>query len=347
MKVSALRSSAAAIALGIAATLTACGGQSSADAPRETSADPKWQAVLDAAYEEGELNLYNAASQQQNERMEAAWEARYPQIDLNITRGGPELPSRVSSQIESGTPGADAFLWSDVSWFERNKSELAELSDVPSSEGWSDDYWAIEGKAVVATRLPWSMIVWNTDKFPAGFDSYEDLLAPEVKGQLGSRSQVTASIAGYLDFLETRFGEDYLTGLAAQKPKFYSSVVPLMQAVASGEVGVSNVGVPATVMYLKERGAPIDYTYLTPGFSFEHGGAALKNSEHPNAAVLFMNWFMSEEGQTAYNGDGLGSAGREGIEGTLATNNDTLLDSTKYPPQEIAKWERKFHAWFG
>jgi iron(III) transport system substrate-binding protein len=344
---SALRFSIATIALGMAATLTACGAQSSADAPRETSTDPKWQAVLDAAYEEGHLNLYNAASQQQNERMEAAWEARYPQIDLKIVRGGPELPARVSSEIQAGTQGADAFLWSDAAWFERNESELADLSDVPETEGWSEDYWAVDGKAVVATRLPWSMVVWNTNKFPEGFDSYEDLLEPEVKGQLGSRSQVTASIAGYLNFLETELGNEYLTGLAAQNPKFYSSVVPLMQAVASGEVGVANVGVPATVLYLQERGAPIDYTYLTPGFSFEHGGAALKNSEHPNAAVLFMNWFMSEEGQTAYNGQGQGSSGREGVEGALSTDGDTLLDSTKYPPEEVAKWEAKFHTWFG
>jgi iron(III) transport system substrate-binding protein len=347
MNRSVLRASIAATAFALAASLTGCGASGGSDADRETSSDPAWQSILDAAYEEGELNLYNAASEVQNERMLEAWSERYPQIELKITRGGPELPARVAAEIESKTGGADVFMFSDTAWFERNKAELADISNVPSVEGWKENYWAVDGQAVVATTLPWSMVVWNTKIFPDGFKTYEDLLAPEVKGQLGSRSEVTPSIAGYLEFLEAELGDDYLEALADQKPKFYGSAIPLMQAVASGEVGVSNIGVPAAVLDLQESGAPIDYALMRPGFAFEHGGAALKNSAHPNAAVLFMNWFMSEEGQTAYNGEGQGGAGREGIDGALNLDDHALLDSAKYTPEELAKWKAKFHGWFG
>lgn len=336
------------LAVAVALSLTSCGGQTASDEERETSADPAWQSVLDGAYAEGELSLYNAASEVQNERMMDAWEERYPQIDLRITRGGSELPARVGAELGAGTKGADAFIWSDPEWFQENVDKLSDLSSAPSVTEWNDDFWAVEDKAVIATRLPWTMIVWNTDKFPNGFENYEDLLAPEVKGQLGSRSQVTVSIAGYLKFMEDQYGDKYMKELAKQNPKFYTSAVPLMQAVASGEIGVSNVGVPATVLDLQKVGAPIDYAYIDPGFAFEHAGGALKDAAHPNAAVLFMNWFMSEEGQQAYNGDGLGGAGRSDVEGALTVADSyTMLDSSKFPPEEIARWEAKFHGWFG
>lgn len=346
MRLSAIRTSIITVAL--AMSLSACVGVSAKDVPRETSSSPQWQSVLDGAYEEGTVSVYNAASEVQNDRMMEAWEERYPQIDLNFTRGGSELPARVGAELGSGTKGADVFMWSDPTWFEDNQDKIADLGSAPSAEEWDEDYWAVEDKAVIATRLPWTMIVWNTDKFPAGFETYEDLLAPEVTGQLGSRSQVTPSIAGYLDFMETEYGDEYMKDLAAQKPKFYTSVVPLMQAVASGEVGVANVGLPATVLDLQKVGAPIDFTYINPGFAFEHAAGALRGTENPNAAKLFLNWFMSMEGQQAYNGDGLGGTGREDVDGAINVDTGyTLLDSAKYTPEKISHWEAKFHGWFG
>lgn len=339
---------ASTMVLALALTLTSCSGNTASDVERETSSDPAWQSVLDAAYEEGELNLYDAASKIQNTRMQDAWEKRYPQIKLRITTGGGELPARVGAELDSGTKGADAFIWSDPTWFQKNQEKLVDLSKTPSADDWDSDYWTVPEKAAIATRLPWSMIVWNTDKFPNGFKTYEDLLAPEVSGQLGSRSQVTTSIAGFLDFMDDEYGDQYMKDLAAQNPKFYTSAVPLMQAVASGEIGVSNVGVPATVIDLQKVGAPLDYTYVNPGFAFEHAAGAFKDAAHPNAGTLFLNWFLSQEGQQAYNGDGLGGSGREDIQGALSVDKGyTLLDSTKYTPEEIAKWESKFHGWFG
>jgi iron(III) transport system substrate-binding protein len=335
------------LALALTTSLAACGSSSASNVEKETSTDPAWQEVLDGAYEEGQVSVYNAASKVQNKRMQEAWEEKYPQIDIKFTNGAAELVARVGAEIDSGSEGADAFMWSDPAWFEKNSQYLADLSNIPSAQEWDDDYWAVKNKAVTATKLPWSMMVWNTDKFPEGFESYEDLLAPEVKGKLGTRSEVTVSIAGYLDFMEAEYGDKYMHDLAAQQPKFYSSVVPLMQAVASGEIGVSNVGVPATVLDLQEAGAPLDYKYVNPGFAFEHAGAALTTSAHPNAALLFLNWFMSQEGQQAYNGDGLGGAGRDDVDGALNVEGYTMLEAGKYSPDVVDEWKRKFHGWFG
>lgn len=340
--------------LATVASLVACGSNGSdAEEPDVTGPDAngavsdEWQEIVDLANDEGQVNLYNVASEVQNSRLEEMWSEAYPEIQLNITRGAAELPTRVAAELESGTAGADVFQFSNLEWYDQNEEHLADISQLPSNdEGWNEDYVALEDKAIVASTLPWSMVAWNTDTFPNGFHEWEDLLDPSVEGQLGTRGTVTASVAGYLDFLETELGEDYMFGLGEQDPAYYASGVPLMQAVASGEVGVANAGVPATAMELQEQGAPIDFTYMEPGFAFQIGSAAFTEAGNPNAALVFMDWFMSEEGQYAYNGDGYGGAGRDGVDGALALDDHEMLDATMYPESEIPMWEEKLATWF-
>lgn len=327
-------------------SVTACGGDGS-DAEAPTTGDAEWDAVVADAYEEGRVNVYNAASEQQNKRITEAFEEKYPGIKLSITRGATELPTRVSAELSSGSDGADVLMYSDPNWFVDHEEHLADI-DSPATEGWKDDWWAVDGKAIQVTALPWSMIAWNTNTFPDGFENYEDLLDPSVKGKLGTRSEVSPSVAGYLDHLETELGEEYLEGIADLDPKFYPSAVPLMQAVGSGEVGVSNLGVPAAIAELQEAGAPIDFTYADPGFAYTHGAASFTESKRPNAGRVFMDFLMSEEGQAAYNGDGQGGAGRDGVEGALDMEGYAMLDTTKFSkPEVLAEWNRKFEEYFG
>jgi iron(III) transport system substrate-binding protein len=340
------RSLAVAATTLLALTATACGGDSS-DAEAPTTGDAAWDAVLAEAYEEGAVNVYNAASDQQNRRLKDAFSTEYPGIKLTITRGAAELPERVSTELDKGLDGADVLMFSDPNWFTEHADHLAEVES-PSTEGWSEDWWAVDDKAISVTALPWSMIVWNTDTFPDGFKTYDDLLAPEVKGKLGTRSELTPSIAGYLDHLETEVGAEHLKGLAKQKPKFYPSAIPLIQAVASGEIGVSNLGVPSAISDLQKSGAPIDYVLAEPGFAFTHAAASFEDSQRSNAGRVFMDFLMSEEGQQAYNGDGQGGAGREGIEGALDLEGFAMLDTAKYAdPAVLEEWNRKFEEYFG
>lgn len=341
------RSLAVAATTLLALTATACGGAASSSAEAPTTGDEAWDAVVAEAYEEGRVNVYNAASDQQNRRLTEAFKKEYPGIKLNITRGAAELPERVATELDKGLDGADVFMFSDPDWFVQHEEHLAEV-DGPSTEGWYEDWWAVDAKAISVTALPWSMIVWNTDTFPDGFKNYDDLLAPEVKGKLGTRSEITPSIAGYLDHLETQLGKEHLEGLAKQKPKFYPSAIPLIQAVASGEIGVSNLGVPSAISDLQKSGAPIDYVLAEPGFAFTHAAASFEDSERSNAGRVFMDFLMSPEGQQAYNGEGQGGAGRDGIEGSLDLEGTAMLDTTTYAdPAVLDEWKRKFEEYFG
>ncbi|OPX05245.1 ABC transporter substrate-binding protein [Mycobacterium sp. AT1] len=332
----------AAIALLTANMLAACGSSSTA---AEVVTGP-WDSVVDAANAEGQVNFYSVMSTVQNKRLVDAFNQKYPNIRVAVTRGAGELPPRVEAEITAKSDGADVFLYSDRAWFSNHADQLVTI-DGPSINGWRNDSWEVPSKAIIPSSYPYSMLVWNTNKFPDGFKTWDQLLDPSVKGSLGLRGDVTTSMAGFLDFQSTQLGNDYMVRLGAQQPKYYTSVVPMTQAIAAGEIGVSNTSMPSVVKELQSQGAPIQSLIPDPAFWSQWGAGVLSKSYRPNAARVFLDFVMSPEGQTALNGDGFGAAGRDGIAGTIQPQGATMLDSKKYSsPAVIEEFQAKFTKWF-
>lgn len=343
MKSSKRRITLSLVAVGLVGILTGC---QSASGGGELASN-SWDQVVEAGISEGTVSFYSGMSELQNNRLIEAFNREYPDITVRTLRGAGELYARVESEMETGVQGADIFAVGDTAWFTKHPDAFLP-ADGPASERWLDTGWVTEGTSVIATATPSSMFVWNTDIFPQGFDTWDDLLAPEVKGKIGLRTDVTKSVAGYLDMMETELGEDYLSALGSQDPKVYSSVVPMTQAVAAGEVGVTNSSLPATVHELVKSGAPIDWKIPTPGYAFDFGIAALKNAGNPNAAAVFMDFVMSPEGQEAINGESFGaSRGLKDVPGGLDLDGFTMMDSTRYTPDALVAWDEKLAQYYG
>ena len=99
---------------------------------------------------------------------------------------------------------------------------------------------------------------------------------------------------------------------------------------------------------MQDQGAPLDSVIPTPSYWIEWGAGILQKTQRPNSSRVLMDFIMSEEGQTALNGDGFGRASREGIEGAIKPDSDaTMFDSSKYTPEVIAEFDQKFTKWFG
>lgn len=335
------------IAASIAAIALVGSVASCADDSNAQLKSGSWEEVVEAASQEGQVSFYSGLADIQNTRLVEAFNKKYPDISVTTQRGAGELAPRVESEISAGTKGADVFALGDTTWFKSKGDKFLPTSG-PAASSWNADGWANTNLAPIINATPNAMFVWNTDIFPDGFDDWEDLLDPAVKGKIGLRTDVTKSVAGYLDMMKSELGEDYLVQLGAQDPKVYSSVVPMTQAVASGEIGVTNASLPSTVFDLQKNGAPIKSFIPNPGYAFEFGMAALGNARHPNAAVVFTDFAMSLEGQTAINGDQFGaSQGLSDVPGTLDLSGSTMMDSSKYTPEKIEAWNLKLAEYYG
>lgn len=316
-----------AIALSVVAlAVVGCSGES----PGESSDGPS-----------GTVQLYTTSTPTQNERFEQTFEEAHPEIDLVVTRGGPELIPRVEAEIDSGSPGADMFISTSQQWYVDNEENLLQ-GDYDSD--WP--LWGIEGLVPSVGLNPHSYIVWNTNSFPDGFDSWDSLLVPETRGTLGFRDGIDVSMSGYLQFLEEQNGPDFLEDIAAQDPVFYPTAVPLTQAVGSGEIGVAMMSSPGPIVELQGAGAPVDYWLPEDGWAVSHYLAILDNSTNQDAAQVVMDYFMSPEGQQAFNGGGNGGSLLDGIDGAIDVSEMQILDPDEITPEVISEWGERFNSIF-
>jgi iron(III) transport system substrate-binding protein len=93
-------------------------------------------------------------------------------------------------------------------------------------------------------------------------------------------------------------GLQYMRSLAKQDVRMVRGRTAQSQLVAAGErplaIGLSG----HTVLDLKARGAPIEAAILDPYFAQANKLMLARRAPHPHAAALFIDWSLSQEGQS-------------------------------------------------
>jgi iron(III) transport system substrate-binding protein len=127
-----------------------------------------------------------------------------------------------------------------------------------------------------------------------------DLTKPEYGNkQIG---QVFAASGGTtwtrIMFERQVLGEDYWKRQAATSPILYTSGAPASDALVRGEVSIAPLLYNA-VYPKKHDGAPVEIFFAPEGAPVNpYATGVPKTAAHPNAAKLFLNWCLSEEGQS-------------------------------------------------
>src|SRR6266853_384346 len=81
------------------------------------------------------------------------------------------------------------------------------------------------------------------------------------------------------------------------KPQDRSGHTLMPELVAAGDIPMALTLYNQAVDKLKERGAPIDWKPLPPAFGRADGIGVAKQAPHPHAALLFVDFVLSPEGQ--------------------------------------------------
>jgi len=253
-------------------------------------------ARLDAANKEGAVVLYTAAFPEIMQDQIAQFNKRFPRIKVNMVRAsGGQLITRVRSEAASGKLEADVLDHSD-----RGQTKAIEDLFADYAPPNADDYMpsTLVSPKLWPTITPAWSIAWNPEIVKNPPKGWMDLCKPEYTGQIG---QVIAPSGGTtwtrIMFERQVLGEDYWTKQAATKSKLYPSGAPLSDAVVRGEIGIAPL-IYNIVFPKKQAGAPIDAVYPTEGIPIvPYGSGVTKAAKHPNAAALWMDWCLSDEGQ--------------------------------------------------
>lgn len=342
-----------ALALGavLALAVTACGapddsGTAAGGAPVE--GDAQWQETVRAAEQEGTVVFYSSATQATLDRLEAAFEERYPAIDLQPTRvTGLELATALENERNAGGTGADIALHDMVPFQYNNLANFTPPTGPNTkAEAYASPDVTLQGVSQMHHIVPFG-IAYNTSIVTTPPTDFTALLDPALRGQVGLFDFASPASADLYEFLaQHNGGEDFLRRLAAQEPQFYPSVAPTLQALTAGEIAITDYASSVAVQALVDQGAPVAFVATKPQWAIQFHTYIVGWAKHPNAAQVLYDFMASPAGQEVINKDAISLL--PDIPGTIGTSADvqtmtveTVIDADAVNSAN-AKWRQIF-----
>jgi iron(III) transport system substrate-binding protein len=254
--------------------------------------------LIAAAKNEGKLVYYTANFAEVEQEVIKQFNKRFPEITVEMVRApGGQLITRVKTEAAAGKLAADVVDHSD-------RALMSELVDM------FQDYAPPNGKdylpeSMISPKLwPRATLVWsiayNSALIKTPPKTWMDLTRPEYGNQ--QIGEVFAASGGTtwtrIMFERQVLGEDYWKKQAATNPVLYPSGAPMSDALVRGEIVMGPLLYNA-VFPKRRDGAPVEILFAPEGAPVNpYASGVPKTAVHPNAAKLFLNWCLSEDGQT-------------------------------------------------
>jgi len=282
----------AALALSAAAPAQ---NKGSLEAATYAGAD-RQQHLVDAARKEGELMVYTSVPVDDMAVLTAAFEKKYG-IKVKVWRAGSE---KVLQRTVTETR-ANRF---EVDIVETNGPELESLHREKMLQEVKSPYLGdliapalLPHREWVSTRLNIFSLAYNTNLIkPAELPkTYQDLLNPKWKGKLGVEAEDLDWFAGTVGELGEAKGLKLFRDLVATNGlSVRKGHTLLTNLVASGEVPMALTVYNYKAEQMKNKGAPIEWFIIPPAIARPNGVGVTARAPHPNAAVLFYDFMITD-----------------------------------------------------
>ena len=276
-----------------------------------------WEKTLEAARKEGKVVVSIPASSELRAEIEKFFEKRYG-IDVEPVVGrASAVVRKMVDEAKAGVRYTDLHMGGSESIVTSLLSEgvleplepmmiLPEVRDPKQWYGghiWIDNAKRfIHGSCAYQTESLW----FNTQLMKAtDIRSFDDLLDERWKGRIGYLDPRTpGSGASMWSYLRELKGEEYLKKFAAQKPLLSRDQRVLAEILAKGKIALAIGLTYYSYAPFVKAGLPVASLPTPKEGVYVSGGSGhlvvLKNAPHPNAARVFVNWFLSREGQEVY-----------------------------------------------
>jgi len=264
------------------------------------------KAWLDGARKEGKLRIYSTFDPGQVEVLTRPFKERYPFINIEYNRASHEdravrtlvayKNKKILTDIITGL-GGSYFMYKEV-------GALDDLRSLPNLKNNSPETVDTEGLWVGMHMRYWCM-AYNTrnlkkEDMPKRWD---DLLTnPKFRNgnlAIGNRPQLWALSLWKAN--GEKWTKDFLTKLFNDvRPQLRrEGVNAILELLAAGEFNASLPSAEYRSFKKQQDGAPINYHCPEPVPTTVSEMGILKGAPNINAARLFVNWFLSKEGQIA------------------------------------------------
>lgn len=265
---------------------------------------------IDALYEkaksEGSVVLYTGGPAAPWDVVAKEFSARYPGVNVSVTGGFSNvLDKKIDAQLASNNLEVDLAVFQTLQDFVRWKQQGALLEFKPqgfdkidpSFKDPSGDYVAVQ---INAHTYAYNPNLVKPEDVPR---SALDFLNSRFKGKVVScyPADDDATLYAFYSIVQ-KYGWPYMDRYMANQPNFIQGHLGVVRSIASGEnlvtfdtiAGISmdqkNLGLTQAVAFPQSDALPI----------WPFTAAIFKSAPHPNAAKLFLTWYLSpaEQSQT-------------------------------------------------
>jgi iron(III) transport system substrate-binding protein len=293
------------------------GLQLAAEGAAQVNWQKDWEKTLAEAKKEGQVTVYIY----RYDKLLQEFKKDYPDINVvSVTGRGTELTTRLMSERRAGKYIADVYSGGtngNYNVLYKGKALdpikpmllLPEVVDQSKWFGGEHRYADGEGKYIFAylANPSGSQLSHNTGMVhPKKFKSYWDVTQPKWKGKIVSLDPRDTGLGATMQFFyyNPEIGPEFIKNFfGAMDMQFAKNFRQMTDWLAQGKYAVC-MGCKDS-MRAKNQGLPVDdfdTTSWKEGTSFSSGGGSLSlvnQAPHPNAAKVFINWFLSRKGQLA------------------------------------------------
>jgi iron(III) transport system substrate-binding protein len=322
-------------------------------APAASTAE--WDDLVQAAKKEGELVVFlgRAGSRQ----LRDAFPAFQQKFGIKVTQvagSGNENADKVLAERDTGIYTADMWMGGLTTIntrllpkkvFDPIEAQFV-LPEVKDKAAWMKGqyWWGDPDKqyTFLFSASPSPLISYNTNLVkPEEITSFYDLLDPKWKGKIVSRDPTAAGTGGntVYFYFHPQLGKEYLRRVfTEQDVTIVDDARQATEWLALGKYSLYLLGSGSDVSDAADQGLPVKDNYgpFKEGARIAAGGTGslslFNKAAHPNAAKLFVNWWLSKEGQVvAQKADPLDQSLRIDI-----PNDDVTPETRRIPGVEYS-----------
>src|SRR5258706_9119618 len=254
------------------------------------------QKLVEAARKEGTLTFYTSIAEKDGPVLAADLENRYG-VKVNIWRASTtKVLQRVIVESQANRWDFDAVdisapemeaLYREKTLQEVKSAFHADLfpETMPKHRGWAPQFLSVfvqsyNTNLVKKADLP---------------KSYEDLLDPKWKGKLGVEAKDNEWYCGLMKHLGEDKGSKLFKEIVSKNGWSVRTGHSLLNnMVVSGEVPLALTVYSYMTEQAKQKGAPVDWFVIDPVIGRSNGIGVSRKPPHPNAALLFYEYMISD-----------------------------------------------------
>lgn len=312
-----------------------------------------WDKTVAAAEKEGEVTIYGQSRAGVGKAI-LAFKDAYPKIKINFVGGsGSDLAKKIMAEhradkhlvdLSVGGGGTMVLVYHKAGLLQPIPPQLILPEVVDQTKWWSKKhlYSDPEGQHVFMAQgdAGSGMGAINTNAIKAGeIDSWWDLLAPKYRGRLVMTDPDSAGNIGNWRFIyySPDLGPKFITRLLTETQiSFGANEHQMMDWVGSGKYVMHVLAKLENTENARKQGLPVRQIFSEKeGDTISTGSGHIvtfKNAPHPNAAKVYINWFLSRDGQLAW----------QKLTGRNSFRTDIPKDMIRYKDEQVPKEGGKY-----